>query len=78
MAVLPFYLPMFLPLDLRFIRALRLFRLFRILKMGRNSESLRMLGNVLSEKKGKYGKRTMSPHFGKGIDEPPGKLPGCK
>lgn len=51
MAVLPFYVPMFLPLDLRFIRALRLFRLFRILKMGRYSESLRMLGNVLREKK---------------------------
>lgn len=50
-AILPFYLPMFLPLDLRFIRALRLFRLFRILKMGRYSESLKMLGNVLREKK---------------------------
>lgn len=171
MAVLPFYLPMFLPLDLRFIRALRLFRLFRILKMGRYSESLRMLGNVLREKKeellitifavlillmissslmyfveneaqpkafssipaamwwgvatlttvgygdvypitplgkflgaiiallgigavavpagiltsgfagkiqGKYGKRTMCPHCGKDIDEPPEKLPGCR
>ncbi len=51
MAILPFYLPMFLPLDLRFIRALRLFRLFRILKMGRYSESLRTLGNVLKEEK---------------------------
>ncbi|MBV6519732.1 MAG: potassium channel protein [Candidatus Brocadia sp.] len=51
MAILPFYLPMFLPLDLRFIRALRLFRLFRILKMGRYSESIRTLGNVLKEEK---------------------------
>lgn len=51
MAILPFYLPMFLPLDLRFIRALRLFRLLRILKMGRYSESLRTLGNVLKEEK---------------------------
>ncbi|KKO18591.1 MAG: Cyclic nucleotide-gated potassium channel [Candidatus Brocadia fulgida] len=42
---------MFLPLDLRFIRALRLFRLFRILKMGRYSESIRTLGNVLKEEK---------------------------
>lgn len=50
-AILPFYLPMFLPLDLRFIRALRLFRLLRILKMGRYSESLRTLGNVLKEEK---------------------------
>jgi voltage-gated potassium channel len=51
MAILPFYAPMFLPLDLRFIRALRLFRLLRILKMGRYSESLRTLGNVLKEEK---------------------------
>ncbi|CAG0942381.1 Cyclic nucleotide-gated potassium channel [Candidatus Brocadiaceae bacterium] len=51
MAILPFYLPMCLPLDLRFIRALRLFRLLRILKMGRYSESLRTLGNVLKEGK---------------------------
>lgn len=50
-AILPFYLPMCLPLDLRFIRALRLFRLLRILKMGRYSESLRTLGNVLKEEK---------------------------
>ncbi len=51
MAILPFYLPLCLPLDLRFIRALRLFRLLRILKMGRYSESLRTLGNVLKEQK---------------------------
>jgi len=51
MAILPFYVPMFLPLDLRVMRALRLFRLLRILKMGRYSESLRMLGNVLREEK---------------------------
>lgn len=51
MAILPFYVPMFLPLDLRVIRALRLFRLLRILKMGRYSESLRMMGNVLREEK---------------------------
>jgi voltage-gated potassium channel len=50
-AILPFYLPMFIPLDLRFIRALRLFRLFRLLKMARYSESLKTLGNVLKEKK---------------------------
>lgn len=51
MAILPFYLPVLLPLDLRFIRAFRLFRLLRILKMGRYSESLRTLGNVLKEEK---------------------------
>lgn len=51
MAILPFYLPMIIPFDLRFIRALRLFRLFRLFKMGRYSESLKTLGNVLRAKK---------------------------
>jgi len=51
LAVLPFYLPMLLPLDLRFIRAIRLFRLFRLFKLGRYSESLRLLGVVLRARK---------------------------
>ena len=51
MAIFPFYLPMIIPLDLRFIRALRLFRLFRLFKMGRYSKSLRTLGTVFKEKK---------------------------
>jgi voltage-gated potassium channel len=51
MAILPFYLPMIITLDLRFIRAVRLFRLVRIFKMGRYSESLRLLENVFKEKK---------------------------
>ncbi len=51
MAILPFYLPMIIPLDLRFVRALRLFRLFRLFKMGRYSESLKTLGDVLKVKK---------------------------
>lgn len=51
LAILPFYLPMIIPLDLRFIRALRLFRLFRLFKMGRYSEALKTFGNVLKEKK---------------------------
>lgn len=50
-AILPFYLPMIITFDLRFIRALRLFRLFRLLKIGRYSRSLKTLGNVLKEKK---------------------------
>lgn len=51
MAILPFYIPMVIPLDLRFIRAVRLFRLFRLFKMGRYSESLKSFGNVLRAKK---------------------------
>jgi len=50
-AVLPFYLPMILPFDLRFIRAIRLIRLFRLLKMGRYSESIRLFAKVLKAKK---------------------------
>lgn len=54
MAILPFYLEIIMlirALDLRFIRALRLFRLFRLFKMGRYSEALKTLGNVLKQKK---------------------------
>jgi voltage-gated potassium channel len=50
-AVLPFYLPMVVGLDLRFVRILRLFRLLRLLKIGRYSDSLRTLGSVLKAKK---------------------------
>jgi voltage-gated potassium channel len=51
MAVLPFYLPRLIPLDLRFIRALRLFRLFRVFKFGRYSEALDTLGHVIRAKR---------------------------
>jgi len=51
MAILPFYLPMFIPLDLRFIRAFRLFRVFRVLKVGRYSEAMRIIGNVIIKTK---------------------------
>ncbi|MBU7010980.1 MAG: ion transporter [Theionarchaea archaeon] len=54
LAILPFYLPVMLPLDPRFIRALRLFRLFRLFKMGRYSESLQTLGNVMKAKKEEF------------------------
>ena len=50
-AILPFYLPMVFPLDLRFIRVLRLFRVFRVFKMGRYSESFKTFSNVLRAKK---------------------------
>ena len=50
-AILPFYIPMIIPIDLRFLRVLRLVRVFRIFKLGRYSESLQMLGRVLRKKK---------------------------
>ena len=51
LAILPFYLPMFIPFDLRFIRAIRLIRLFRLLKIGRYSASIKLLGVVFKRKK---------------------------
>lgn len=51
LAILPFYLPMIIGIDLRFVRAFRLLRFLRILKLGRYSESLKTLGNVFQNKK---------------------------
>lgn len=47
LAILPFYLPMFFPFDLRFLRILRLLRIFRVLKLARYSESFQLLGRVI-------------------------------
>lgn len=51
LAILPFYLPMFIELDLRFVRAIRLFRLFRLFKVGRYASSISGLTGVFSAKK---------------------------
>lgn len=51
LAFLPFYLPVFLPIDLRILRELRLLRLIRVLKLGRYSESLKLFEEVLVKKK---------------------------
>lgn len=50
-AILPFFLPFIIKLDLRVLRALRLVRLLRVLKLGRHSSSLKMVGSVLKETK---------------------------
>lgn len=49
--VVPFYLPIFFNLDLRFLRVLRLFRLFALFKMARYSKSLHLLKMVLKDTK---------------------------
>ena len=49
LAILPFYLPFFVTLDLRFLRLLRLLRLLRILKLNRYNSSLRLVFSVLKE-----------------------------
>jgi len=51
LAILPFYLPMVIGLDLRFIRALRLFRLFRLFKVGRYSDALDLFGRTIRAKR---------------------------
>ena len=51
LAILPFYLPMLIPCDLRMLRAVRLFRLFRILKMGRYSKAIQLLCQVIKRKR---------------------------
>jgi voltage-gated potassium channel len=51
LAVLPFYAPFLIRVDLRFLRALRLLRLTRLLKFGRYSESLKTVTRVIRAKK---------------------------
>ncbi|HEX2950441.1 MAG TPA: ion transporter [Armatimonadota bacterium] len=51
LAIVPFYLPMLFPFDLRFLRLMRLFRALRIMKVIRYSESLKTLAHVFREKK---------------------------
>lgn len=50
-AILPFYLPMLIPIDLRFLRALRLLRIMRIFKIGRYSTAMMILTSVVRRKK---------------------------
>ena len=50
LAILPFYLPMFLPVDLIGIRAVRLIRLLRIFKLNRYSDALISIGSVFKNK----------------------------
>ena len=47
LAILPFYLPFFVGIDLRLLRALRMIRLLRVLKLSRYDKTLRMLAKVL-------------------------------
>lgn len=51
LAILPFYLPVLIKVDLRMLRILRLFRMFRVLKMERYIESLTIFSIVLRNKK---------------------------
>jgi voltage-gated potassium channel len=50
LAVLPFYLPLFIPMDLRVLRMLRLLRLLRLLKINRYTGALSTVGIVIKRK----------------------------
>ncbi|MDC7226998.1 MAG: ion transporter [Spirochaetales bacterium] len=50
-AILPFYIPMLIAVDLRFLRILRLTRLLRVLKINRYTNSLKLIVKVLKRKK---------------------------
>jgi voltage-gated potassium channel len=52
-AILPFYLPFVVNVDLRVLRILRLFRLLRVLKLTRYNNSLKLIDSVLNKQKDK-------------------------
>lgn len=50
LAILPFYLPLFIPIDLRVLRAFRVIRLLRIFKINRYTNALNTIGQVFKNK----------------------------
>lgn len=51
LAILPFYLPFIIPIDLRILRMIRIVRLFRIFKVNRYTSALSDIVKVLSNKR---------------------------
>jgi voltage-gated potassium channel len=51
LAILPFYIPFIIKVDLRFLRILRLIRFFRIFKISRYNSTLKLIWDVIKEKK---------------------------
>lgn len=51
LAILPFYLPFLIPVDLRAVRILRLVRFLRLLKLTRYTRSVMTLGAVVRERR---------------------------
>ncbi len=49
-AILPFYLQLILPIDIRLVRVFRLFRLFRLFKLNRYTNSLTTIFKVIKNK----------------------------
>lgn len=51
LAILPFFLPFLIPVDLRFMRVLRVMRIFRALKLIRYSDAFSLLSRALKREK---------------------------
>lgn len=51
LSIIPFYFPLFIAIDLRFVRVLRLFRLIRVFKIARYSKAMKTIKEVLIEAK---------------------------
>lgn len=51
LAILPFFIPLVVTQDLRFVRSLRLLRVFRLVKITRYSESMTIVGSVLRSRR---------------------------
>lgn len=51
LAILPFYVPYIIPIDLRVLRMLRIIRLLRIFKLNRYTTALSTIGDVFKRKK---------------------------
>ncbi|MBQ7521936.1 MAG: ion transporter [Clostridia bacterium] len=50
LAILPFYIPLLIPIDLRVLRALRIIRMFRFFKIGRYTDAFITMGKVFRSK----------------------------
>lgn len=50
-SIAPFYIPILISLDLRFLRAIRLLRIFRLFKIGRYSNAYTLMKHVITSKK---------------------------
>jgi voltage-gated potassium channel len=55
LAILPFYIPFIITVDLRYLRILRLVRLLRVLKINRYNTTLKLIKDVLKEKRAEIG-----------------------
>lgn len=51
LAIIPFYLPMLIPVNLRVLRLLRIFRVFRLLKLMRYTNAMDTILRVVNERK---------------------------